>query len=93
MSDSKVLVVISIDTHLPCIYLIPATETELIERLTEISKQEINYFDQSAYTEYERQTIDMLIGDDTFHKYEYDGHQLVKDISICKILNICMQMV
>lgn len=95
MSNNKVLVILNVDHHPSDIYLIPAVETELIERLNAFSGKEIHYYNwsEAGYTAYELETIGILSDGSLFDNYIYSYLKAPTcNLSICKIINISMQM-
>ena len=59
MKDLFVILALSID-HQPLIYVIPSSEGDLLYKLEQFDKQEIDYFDQSKYSDDQKEIIRLL---------------------------------
>jgi signal-transduction protein with cAMP-binding, CBS, and nucleotidyltransferase domain len=88
-----ILLVLSIDHHESLVYLIPESEKELIERLEEFHG-EIDYFDQTNYSERQQETIEILAQTDRpkVDLDEFAAARTVLPVTIVKIINLCMSM-
>lgn len=90
-SKSVVLLIVNTSVHVPLVYMIPSTETEVLNRVCQFNNKEIDYKNLERYTEEQRKTIKLLI-DDEEEKYVGNYEYRKYPIQVDQIIRISMIM-